>query len=117
MNKVTYRNYYYGYTCSFNPSFSAGAPWSVGVGVTPECGEETVAKYGASESRTRRTNAFDLETEGFAFRWNQSDSATAPGDVKLCTSVSGWLRLRDTAGAERQTLIKKVRFDDACVSK
>lgn len=117
VNRFAYHNYYYGYSCSYNPSYSVGYPWSVGVGITPDCGDQRVAKYGDSQRRTRRTHRFTLITEGHAFSWDQSDSATAPGGVKICTSVSGFFRLRDTSGDERLTLLKKVRFPDACISK
>lgn len=116
-DKISYRNLYYGYTCSYDPSFSVGAPWSVGVGVTPDCGDERVAKYGSSDTRAQRAYRFNLDTEGYAFGWNGKDSTVEPGTVKLCTSVSGYFRLQDTKGAERRTVIKKVAFPDACISR
>ncbi|SDC09455.1 hypothetical protein [Nocardioides lianchengensis] len=116
-NKISYSNYYYGYKCSFDPSFSAGAPWTVGVGITPDCGSEKVAKVGEVNGRARRAYRFVLDTEGYAFGWDGSDSVVEPGSVKLCTSLSGYFRMKDSQGAERQTVAKKVSFPDLCLTK
>lgn len=116
-NKISYKNLYYGYTCSFDPSFNVGVPWSVGVGVTPDCGDETVAQYGARDTGAREASSFKLTTDGYAFGWNGKDSVVEPGTVKVCTSVAGYFRLQDTDGAERETAIRKVGFPDACLSR
>lgn len=119
VNTFGYHNFYYGHTCSYDPSFNVGFPWSVGVGITPDCGDERVARYGITETGVRgdRGYRFNLVTEGQAFSWGQSDSATSPGGVKICTSVSGFFRIRDTQGDQRLTLLKKVRLADACISR
>lgn len=116
-NKISYKNLYYGYTCSYNPSYSVSVPWSVGVGVTPDCGDESVVQYGARDERARNATRFNLTTDGYAFGWNQKDSVVEPGSVEICTSVSAYFRLQDTDGSERETAIKKVAFPDACISR
>jgi hypothetical protein len=116
-NVVSYSNYYYGYTCSYDPSFSVGAPWSVGVGVTPDCGSENVAQVGETNKNARAAYRFNLDTDGYAFGWDASDSTVEPGTVKLCTSLSGYFRFKDNDGAERETVAKKASFPDLCLSK
>lgn len=116
-NRLRYANYYYGHSCSYNPSFSVGAPWSAGVGVTPDCGQRDVAKTGVTERGTSRTYRFNLDSDGYAFGWDAEDAETMPGTVKLCTSVSAFFMLHDNLGAERLRKNIKVGFPDACVSK
>lgn len=115
-NVVNYRNYFYGYKCDYNPSFSASYPWGVGVGITPDCGQKTVAKYGETNTRARRAYRFELDTDGYAFKWDQRRTDTQPTTHKFCSSVSSFFVLKDTAGAVRRTVQKKVGFPDACVT-
>lgn len=118
INKLTHRMMAYGYKCSYDPSYSVGFPWSVGVGATPDCGNERVAQFGQTQGRARRKYRFELVTEGFAMGWDQSDGDVGPGyDLKLCTSVSGFLRMKDSSGAQVATVVKRVGMPDFCVHK
>jgi hypothetical protein len=114
-NSISYHHYFYGYTCSYDPSFNYSPPWSVGVGVTPDCGEERVARLGDHQTNARDAYRFELETNGYAFGWDDSDSGMSPDSQRLCTSVSGYFVLRDTDGAERAKAMRKVQFSDPCV--
>jgi hypothetical protein len=114
-NTVRYNSYYYGHSCSYNPSFNVGYPWSVGVGITPDCGEKKVARLGDTQKNARRAYRFTLATDGRAFSWKASDSDTIPTSLKLCTSVSAYFVLRDTEGAVRDKAMRKVGLPDACV--
>lgn len=115
-NVVNFRNYFYGYKCDYNPSFSASLPWGVGVGITPDCGQKTVAKYGDTQTNARRAYRFELATDGYAFRWDQSKTNTQPTTLTLCTSVSSFLIFKDTDGAMRKKVMRKVALPDACVT-
>ena len=115
-NFVSYNNYFYGYKCSYNPSFSVAFPWSVGVGVTPDCGDEKVARHGDRQPNARRAYRFEVSSEGYAFRWDQQKTHTQPANLSLCTSVSGYLSFKDTEGTVRKKALKKVGFPDACVT-
>ncbi len=114
-NFVGYNNYFYGYKCSYNPSFSVAFPWSIGVGVTPDCGDEKVARHGDRQPNARRAYRFEVSSDGYAFRWNQQKTHTQPAHLSLCTSVAGYLSFRDTEGQIRKKALKKVGFSDACV--
>ncbi|RYP87268.1 hypothetical protein EKO23_06630 [Nocardioides guangzhouensis] len=115
-NTVNYRSYFYGYKCSYNPTFSVAVPWSVGVGITPDCGSKKVAKLGDTQKQARRAYRFKLATDGYAFGWDQRKTDTYPTTLSLCSSVSSYFVLRDTEGADREKAMKKVGFADACVS-
>jgi hypothetical protein len=115
-NVVNYRTYFYGNKCDYNPSFSASYPWGVSVGITPDCGQKTVARYGETQTNARRAYRFELDTDGYAFKWDKRDTNTQPTTIKFCSSVSSFFVLKDTQGAVRRTVQKKVGFPDACVT-
>ena len=114
-NVLNYRNLFYGYKCSYDPSFSVSFPWSIGVGITPDCGQERVAKYGATNRNARRAYRFSLNTDGYAFKWKQSKTNTQPTNHTMCSSVSTYFVIQDTQGAVRKKVLKKVGASDACV--
>ena len=116
-NVVGYHHYFYGYKCSYNPSFSVAFPWSIGVGVTPDCGDEPVARHGDTQKNARRAHRFEVTSDGYAFRWDQRKTHLQPAPkLSLCTSVAGFLSFKDTDGKVRKKALKKVGFSDACVS-
>ena len=112
-----YAGYVYGYTCSYNPSYSVSAPWGVSVGVTPDCGDEKVAGYGDTQQNTRSANTFRLATDGVAVGWDGRDWVyEGHGTAKVCTSVSGFFVLRDTQGSTRTKQVVKAGLPDQCVT-
>lgn len=113
---ISLKSYYYGFRCSYTPTYSVGAPWSVGVGVTPDCGEKKVARLGDHQVHARRAYRFDVSSDGQAFSWKANKSDTAPTRLKLCTSLSAYFALRDTEGTSRSKAYRKVGFPDACVT-
>jgi hypothetical protein len=115
-NQVSYNYFYYGYKCSYDPSFTVAIPWSIGVGITPDCGDERVARHGDRHKRARRAYRFELDTDGMAFRWSQKKTHTQPTTLTMCTSVASYLVFKDTEGAVRRKVQKKVGFSDACVT-
>lgn len=118
MNQFTWRTYGYGYKCSYDPSYSFAVPWSVGVGITPDCGDERVVRFGQTQKRgTTRTYRFELETDGVAFGWDQKDTAhhATGGVAKLCSSISAYLIMVDNTPPTVKTVHKKVSFPDFCV--
>lgn len=48
VSQLEMTQYWSGYGCSFNPSISLGAPFSVGIGFWPNCGNRNLAKYFSS---------------------------------------------------------------------
>jgi len=114
-NTVSYRSVSYGHTCSFNPSFSVGAPWSIGVSITPECGDERVAKLGDAQKRARKAYQFRVGSVGRAFGWNDPEVDTAPTTLRLCTSAAAVITLRDTQGPKRAKRTETISFADPCV--
>jgi len=47
-SKLTIQEKMRGYSCSFNPQISVGAPWSVAFGFWPSCGSKTLANMSAT---------------------------------------------------------------------
>lgn len=118
---IEYSTALYGHDCSFDPSFSAGFPWSVGVSVTPDCGNERVAKLGDKQTGTRRAFNFAATTKVEA-GWKDEDKHGFPpggqpstAENELCTSVSALITLRRTQGPSRPSVTLKVPFRDACI--
>ncbi len=52
LNAITLEQSWSGYACSFNPSISFGAPWSVGVSFWPSCGNRNLADHNYSNNST-----------------------------------------------------------------
>lgn len=82
VTKATLRQSYYYWKCSSNPSISVGYPWSVGLSVTPTCGEEKVAKrattYGADNSRYTQYNS------GVKAEWDKLSYGKTSTNVSSC---------------------------------
>jgi hypothetical protein len=116
-NTIRYAGFVYGYKCSYDPTYSVSAPWGVSVGVTPDCGDERVAKHGDFQRGTSRAHTFRLHTDGVAVGWDGRDWIyEGQGDVaKVCTSISGYFVLRDTKGAVRKKHVIKAGLRDQCV--
>jgi hypothetical protein len=114
-NVVAYNHIFYGHTCSYDPSFSASLPWGVGVSVTPDCGDERVARHGDRQGNARNAYRFRLDTQGYAFGWNDRASDTVPTNIKLCLSAAANITLEDNDGAVRAKAIRRVLFSDPCV--
>ncbi len=45
LRKISMGQFWTGYSCSFNPSLSASAPWGVGIGGWPSCGNRKRAGF------------------------------------------------------------------------
>ncbi|WP_299441444.1 hypothetical protein [uncultured Phycicoccus sp.] len=82
VTKATLRQSYYYWKCSSNPGISVGYPWSVGLSVTPTCGEEKVAKrsttYSDNGSRYTQYNS------GVKAEWDKLSSGPTSTDVSSC---------------------------------
>jgi Abortive infection alpha len=76
-----------------------------------------VARHSSTNKRARRATRFELKTEGYAVSWNDKTGAVGPGSTaKLCSSVSVSIQLKDTQGAQRYDLWKRVALPDICIS-
>jgi hypothetical protein len=114
-----YYGYLYGYTCSYDPSFSVSIPWSVSVGVTPDCGNERVAKIGDRQKNTGNASYFE-KTTSVDVGWDDEDRVALPGPgtkpkTELCTSVSVFITMRKTSGSRRIARDLKVALPDFCI--
>ncbi len=117
-DQIRYSANLYGYKCSFNPSYSFGIPWSVGVSFTPDCGNKNVASLGDKQYRTARTYQYDTETRvPVAWKDSKSKRPTPYGgnNLEICTSVSVDVTLKSEHGATRPNRIYRAVLDDLCI--
>lgn len=114
---ITIKQHFYGYRCSFNPTFTLGAPWSASVSVTPDCGQETTGNAGTHEAHARHRNYFLFDTD-HQIGWKQSGArlALTPDPVRLCTSSAATVKFRLKSKTTSETYERVLAFKDPCIS-
>lgn len=114
---VAFRQHFYGFTCSFNPSFSIGKPWSAGVSITPDCGGQETGNAGTRENRAHHRTYFSYDTS-VPISWGQRASRLLGGGstpVRLCASASATVKFRLKGRTTSETFERPLGFDDPCV--
>jgi hypothetical protein len=108
-------------TCDWNPSYAAGFPWGVSVGVTPECGKTRRGRdFKARVEPNKKVHSVYLRVVGVAGKWSANGRTRGVEDGgfyhPLCYTFQTRFTIYRRAGSSAGAIQAAGRRASMCVN-